>query len=372
MRWGLYDPSCGLVDFQRAPAINYLLHPTLSADDLQMALMNFIVRRVKEFRDSRQHNLRSVSVSLGAPINAHTMTVLGSGPLWGPTAKPFQLHERLRSALPDLEWHVVNDITALLAPYMDGGLSCRKTMLITVSSGIGSRLYDHQACRIPYDTTHGVQGEIGHLVFPFELDGKLINRQCECGGRNHMNAFSSGRGIAQTLQNLPSLSSSYSAVFPDSPTSWQQAGDEYRLNAFQEQLDNGNDLAADLLDAFVTPLSRALAAALALDPDIDRIVITGGVAHGLGTHYREALERTFMRDGLYQITERDPHYLARRLHWEEADDFAGLRGAGIYAARLMHPQPPGTLNGISKPETYVLGALAQTSADQGERNGASN
>jgi hypothetical protein len=51
-------------------------------------------------------------------------------------------------------------------------------------------------------------------------------------------------------------------------------------------------------------------------------------------HYRKALQRTFMRDGLYQITERDPNYLTRRLHWEDADDFAGLRGAGVYAARI--------------------------------------
>jgi hypothetical protein len=111
-------------------------------------------------------------------------------------------------------------------------------MLVTVSSGIGSRLYDHRARRIPYDCSHGVQGEIGHLVFPFELDGKLINRPCECGGWNHMNAFASGRGIAQTLRNLPALTARFGEMFLDSPDSWLHASDEYRLHAFQSRIED--------------------------------------------------------------------------------------------------------------------------------------
>lgn len=337
-RWGRYHRLRGLVEFWRVPAINYLSHPALSPLELQEALADFIIRCVSEMRERGHRQLDTAGISLGAPLNAHDLTVLGSGPLWGPMAKPFNLQARLHEGLPDVQWHIVNDITALLARYMDRGISHKKTLLVTVSSGIGSRLYDHRTGRIPYDASHGIQGEIGHLVSPFELDGKLMARRCECGGWNHMNAFSSGRGIAQTLLNLPSLSSDYRAVFPDPPDSWHQAGDEYRLGAFKAQLGCDNAAAAKLLDALVTPLTRALAAALSMDPDIDRIVITGGVAHALGIHYRKALQRTFARDGLYQITDRDPHYLERRLHWEDADDFAGLRGVGIYAAKILKAQ----------------------------------
>src|SRR5581483_6291505 len=161
--------------------------------------------------------------------------------------------------------------------------------LITVSTGIGSRLYDHQACRIPFDATYGVQGEIGHLTLTFELDGKIVERVCECGGANHLNAFSSGRGIAQVLKSLPTLSPRIHAAFSAEPIAvWRQATDEDRLHAFKIQLERHTDLATTLLDALVTPLSRTLAAALSLDPEIDRIVITGGVVHGLGSHYKEA------------------------------------------------------------------------------------
>jgi glucokinase len=206
-------------------------------------------------------------------------------------------------------------------------------LLITVSSGVGSRLYDHQAGRIPYDGTYGVQGEIGHLTLTFELDGKVINRRCECGGWNHLNAFVSGRGIAQILKILPNLTAPLGSLFAESAAEWQQLDDPHRLKAFKGKLEEGDSVAVGLLDALVTPLSRVLVTALSLDPQIDRIVMTGGVVHGLGKHYREALQRTFVQDGLYQISERDPHYLARRLVWEDPDDFGGLRGAGLYVEK---------------------------------------
>ena len=335
-RWGRYAPSRGLVESQRAPAISYLSRPDSSATELQRALTDFIIRRTREMQSDSPLGLRAASVSVGAPVNAHDNTVLGSGPLWGPTSGPFRLEKLLIEAIPELQWHVVNDVTALLAPYMDGPAPLRKTLLVTISTGVGSRLYDHRLGRIPYDTTYGVQGEIGHLTLTFELDGKVINRRCECGGLNHLNAFASGRGIAQILRSLTTMSSRLHSLFPASPEHWEQANDEHRLSAFRLRLEEGGNVAAELLDALVTPISRTLAAALSLDPEIDRIVITGGVAQGLGKHYRDALQRTFLRDGLYQISDHDPHYLARRLHWEDADDTGGLRGAGMYAEMSSH------------------------------------
>ena len=332
-RWGLYSPSRGLLHPQREPAINYLSHPNFSAVELQCALADFVLRRAREMGAPGQPELGVAGVSVGAPVNANDGTVLGSGPLWGPTAGPFPLEEALIKEMPTLQWHIVNDVTALLAPYMDETAPCKKTLLVTVSSGVAGRLYDHRTDRIPYDGTFGVQGEIGHLTLTFELDGKVVNRRCECGGWNHLNAFASGRGIAQILRGLPGLTTFFGTLFVDSAERWLQVDDYYRLNAFKGKLEEGNDVAIALLDALVTPLSRTLAAALSLDPEIDRIVMTGGVVHGLGKHYRDALQRTFLRDGLYQISGPDPHYLARRLFWEDADDFGGLRGAGLYAEK---------------------------------------
>src|SRR5262249_39952527 len=147
-----------------------------------------------------------------------------------------------------------------------------------------------------------VQGEIGHLTLTFELGGKVINRRCECGGWNHLNAFASGRGMVEILKMLPVLGAPLDTLFSESADLWQELDDNYRLTAFKGKLEETNYVAIGLLDALVTPLSRTLATALSLDPEIDRIVMTGGVVHGLGKYYREALQRTFVRDGLYQIS----------------------------------------------------------------------
>ena len=337
-RWGLYSTSQGLMSAQRGPAISYVSHPDKSAVELQAALGNFIIEQTKQMRRDWHLDFSIGCVSVGAPVNAHDMTVLGSGPLWGPAATPFQLQSLLREALPEVTWLVINDITALLAPYMGeqsvaGERMPRKTLLITVSSGIGSRLFDHQAARIPYDPRYGVQGEIGHLTITFALDGKIVNRSCECGGANHLNAFSSGRGIAQILKGLPASSLRiHRGLSADPEGVWTSATDDYRLSAFKSALENDDDTAMELLEALVSPLSRTLASALSLDPEIERIVVTGGVVQGFGVPYREALHRIFLRDGLYQITEQDPDYLTRRLQWKSPDDFEGLRGAGVYAS----------------------------------------
>jgi 2-epi-5-epi-valiolone 7-kinase len=352
-RWGLFDGLEDLIFCRRVPAISYLSHPALTVPELQQAMTDFIVQRVQEMRDSAEPDLRLVSVAIGAPVNVHDEQVLGSGPLWGPTAEPFHLRARLQAALPDLECHVVNDITALLAPYMVADSRFNKTLLITVSSGIGGRLFDHRRRRIPYDPTRGVQGEIGHLTVACELEGAMVSRQCECGGWNHLNAIASGRGIARLLSDLPALTPRFAALFADAPDRWQRESDEYRWGAFRTQLDLRNGAALQLLEAFVGPLGRILATALAMDPEIDRIVMTGGVAHGLGIAYREALCRTFARDGLYQITDHDPHYLTRRLQWNETDDFAGLRGAGIYFGRHLDTLPQGAPDVIVESRAYA-------------------
>jgi glucokinase len=336
-RWGIYDQARGLVTCERVPAINYLNHPDSSPARLQTELVEFLIGKVRESRDADggDRSMQDIGISLGAPINAHDGMVLGSGPLWGDRAEPFHLQARLSEALPDLNWHVLNDVTALLAPYMDEDGDFRKTLLVTVSSGIGSRLYDHRARRIPYDSSHGLQGEIGHLVTTFDLMGRRFKRRCECGGWNHVNAFCSGRGIAHSLRTLQALVSDPDSGQRISASEWLACDDGARLDLFEEQLAKGNPVAHELLVASVAPLARIFITGLALDPDIDRIVMTGGVVRGLEAHYREALHRALMNEGLYQITERDPEYLTRRLHWRATDDWAGLRGAGIYVLNSL-------------------------------------
>src|SRR6266700_3868644 len=99
---------------------------------------------------------------------------------------------------------MVNDITASVLHYawLYERNNLSKLMLITISTGIGCRLYDARSNTVPVDRIHGLQGEIGHLPICFEYKGHPIELQCDCGGMNHINAFCSGRGIEALIRVL--------------------------------------------------------------------------------------------------------------------------------------------------------------------------
>ena len=96
-----------------------------------------------------------------------------------PQIEPLRLYEHLKEVSPELQWHIVNDVTALLAPYMRDDAPYSKTMLITVSSGIGSKLFD-PVIGVLDDV--GYAGEIGHSV----ADPSAEAVRCDCGGRGHL------------------------------------------------------------------------------------------------------------------------------------------------------------------------------------------
>ncbi len=75
----------------------------------------------------------------------------------------------------------------------------------------------------------------------------------------------------------------------------------------------------------------SLRTALCLDPEIDEAVLTGGVVHGLGHHYRRALMGHLTRQGLYLTSERTPDWLERRITVTGPGEADSLAGAGIAA-----------------------------------------
>jgi C7-cyclitol 7-kinase len=85
--------------------------------------------------------------------------------------------------------YILNDVSAA-GFYLSTRTSAKRFLVVTVSSGIGSKLYDrdHSAGVIddpPY------AGEIGHLVVDWAPDAP----RCDCGGTGHLGAIASGRGV---------------------------------------------------------------------------------------------------------------------------------------------------------------------------------
>ncbi|MFJ4195049.1 ROK family protein [Pseudomonas sp. NPDC089534] len=327
-RSGHFHPVHGLSNVVSEPATSFLTHPRLSARALKDALLDYLVNT------ARKSGLRRASVSLGAAMNARTGLVYGSGPLWGADTTPFDLRSELTGRAAEITWHSVNDVTAVLVHYasLQRRTALRKIMLITVSSGVACRTIDLRSGRIAVDDV-GLQGEIGHLpVTLADSSGGALSLTCDCGGRNHLVAFSSGRGMKKL----------HDALAISQPSRWSSSAMARLMEvgcgheeALRMALERHDEYAEHLLHLATRPIADVVRTALTLDPEIDRVAFVGGVSVNLEPHYLRLLNRHFQEAGLYLTSKRLPRYLSDRIAVARADQADGLSGAGLHALQAQ-------------------------------------
>ncbi|NTF59382.1 ROK family protein [Agrobacterium rhizogenes] len=328
----------GLVALEKRPSVNFLSSPALPAEALQSALVDYLVERVSELGSDTGVAFRVASIALGAALNPRTGEVYNSGPMWGPSCRRFNLKDKLVQRLPAFEWYLHNDVSASLFEYvLNASAEREKSILITVSSGIGARLFDGTKGCIQIDRNNGMQGEIGHLQVSPTFRKVPLQFQCDCGGPCHLNAYSSGRGIANLIRYVES---SHRSSFRNSQLRAIRNAEQSVETVFREAIFSEDDLAIEILNSATRPLAGILATILTHDPLIDRIVLTGGVVNALGERYINSLNQQFADIGLFQVTEQEPDFLRRRLHVTRNDDLAGLMGAAYLGRVAISGQDP--------------------------------
>ncbi|WP_277961026.1 ROK family protein [Pseudomonas sp. RIT-To-2] len=320
-----FSPGLPLAQVQHHPALSFHSDRQASAASLKEGLLAYLVGT------ALAQGARRCGVSLGAAMDARSGQVYGSGPLWGSDCGGLDLPGELARRTPGVRWHVANDVTCALLHYASQlapqSPPLRKVMLITVSTGIACRTLDLRTGEVPVDS-FGLQGEIGHLpVAPAQwAPRRTLDLCCDCGGRNHLAAFSSGRG----LRNL------HRALRQHGHPLWagsllgrlRAAGVEHEA-ALADALDAHDPYALTLLRLGTRAMADTLRCALALDPELDRIVLTGGVSTHLGQHYLDALATHFDEAGLYLTSKFDPGYIMNRIVIAPPGTADGLYGAGL-------------------------------------------
>ncbi len=235
---------------------------------------------------------------------AHGGRILDAPTLVGPNAPIPDLQADLR-ARTGRTVALLNDVSAA-AWHLSARTRARRFLVVTVSSGIGSKLFDrdHPAGVIddpPY------AGEIGHVVVDPRGDAPF----CGCGGRGHLGAISSGRGterLARERVGLPALTN-----------------EEHLAPAARR----GEAWALDVVRTAAEPLARTLVTVVTAC-GLEKVFLFGGFAESIGPAYVEIIRDLASHACQYPVLQP---CIRGMIEMAESDDETVLRGAAVFAAR---------------------------------------
>lgn len=263
-------------------------------------------------RSTSARDARHIAMAFPGPIS-------GSTPLCAPTLTgdapvPIDLAARIerRSGKP---LRMLNDVSAA-ASYVASATNDSSFLIITVSSGIGSRIYRRGSARsrVAYD------GEIGHLI----IDTDPAAPVCDCGGHGHLGAIASGRAFERLARSTAAADPMRFAA-----SIWGAQGVE------PEALENerhlvpaicaGDAWSRALLRRSIAPLAR-LAFQIVVASGLERIYVIGGFATAVGEVYRDLFQSELER----QIDSPALHVeLGDLVRVLQPDTEATLRGAAL-------------------------------------------
>jgi glucokinase len=226
----------------------------------------------------------------------------------GPTDIP-DLAGQLQTAT-GRQVHLLNDVSAA-AWHFSRVVSARRFLVVTVSSGIGSKIFDRDHPLGVIDSPPH-SGEIGHFVVDDSPDAPL----CDCGGRGHLGAIASGRGI-ERFARRSALGNPDAAILTNEchlvPAAL--AGDTWVL---------------DIVRTCTRPLARTLLA-VTMAAGLDRVIVIGGFALQLGDVYLSILRSLITELSGYKVCAAQ---LEQLVHLSDPSEEVGLLGAAAYACQL--------------------------------------
>ena len=289
-----------------------------SARSVYERILDMIYERVERCAQDRVP-LERIVISFPGPVRNRQLA-LAAPTISGPCPPPdiaSMISERTK-----LPVHLVNDVSAA-AWHIGERIDADRFLVLTISSGIGSKLYDRTSyLRVLDDAPYA--GEIGHVC----VDSCPDAPSCDCGERGHLGAIASGRGTerlarARAASDRETFSRSICAV---------------RYGATPEQLSNERHLVPAVCDrdpwacTVIRDAMRPLATALttiAHACGLERIIVIGGFAGALGNWYVEELKALMHESSAPAFSV--PRSLVQT--WETEQDVC-LYGAAAFARTL--------------------------------------
>ncbi|MBT2457622.1 ROK family protein [Streptomyces sp. ISL-86] len=324
LRTAHYTPETDvLADVHRVATQGIARYP----DEPVHALQDRVVKHLgDQMADAiARHHSSAAAVAFAGPVTADG-TVRAAPTIWGRPGQPLPLKSLLEERL-GIPVMVINDVTAAVWRYASRSGHEEPFCLITVSSGIGSKIF--WAGKVLMDS-QGNGGELGHWTCDTSTQASF----CECGGRGHLGALASGRGTQAAARRAASSD-------PDGYAQSQLAKlapDPAKLDtqALAAAIQTGDRFATDILRAGLSHLASAITAVFTAT-GVRRFIIMGGFALAVGTPYASLLTEEIEQRGCFGLTDAEIQHM---IHLGEPDDDHGLIGAGRLLTAQTALQPP--------------------------------
>ncbi|MFI8952352.1 ROK family protein [Streptomyces sp. NPDC053750] len=314
-----YDPTTGTLSRTlRMPVDGMARDPDAPVPVLQQRVVEQLAREVEAHGGAP----RAVGVAFAGPITAGGL-VLAAPTVWGGRGEPLPLGGLLTERL-GVPVTVVNDLTAAAWRYAD--TEEQPFCLITISSGIGNKVFRGGEVLLDADG-HG--GELGHWTYDTSPGAPL----CDCGGRGHLGAIASGRGVLAAVRRAAVADG---AGFAASLLAAAGQGRPERVDnhAVASAVRAGDPFTTAVLRTTVTPLAQAITSVFT-SIGICRYILMGGFALAVGERYRQLLVSELTRLGCFGL---DADAVDAMVSLGASDDDHGLIGVGrLLGARLPAP-----------------------------------
>lgn len=303
---------------------NFINNPKVGITKLQRLLINKIVKTVKRYQKISQ-NIKVVGISFPAPITS-TGIVTQACTVWGNKGKNFHIEKQLKKFMPNIDFVITNDITAAAERYstINKFNKLDYFAIITVSSGIGGKIYDNKNKTVLLDK-RSIGGEMGHVKIDFSPDAPL----CDCGGRGHLGAISSGRAIeklaiTQAKKFYKEYSNSILYKYSPDPT-------RITNNNLVKAIKKHDKFSLHILDKTTFHLANSISH-ISGNIGADRYIIIGGFALNCGSEYINSLRRSLKKVDFYG---RHSSEIKKLVELGIKDDNSCLIGIGLLSEKKL-------------------------------------
>ena len=316
LRCGIVAPTDEVVAYERTPLDD---GPATRSAAIWDRIVGTIVQFVAKHAEALS---RTAPIAVAFPGPVLDDRVAGQAPTVAGAARVPDIVGELRGRTAR-DVVMLNDVSAA-AWYFERRVTADRFAVVTVSSGIGFKIFDRHSTRGVLDDT-SYAGEIGHLIVDPSRDALI----CDCGGSGHLGAIASGRGFERHARREAQRDA---AAFRASACAVR-----YRATAatlinevhLAPAIAEGDEWALGLLRTSVNPLAEVLRT-LTIGCGLQHVVIMGGFAQRIGPAYERALTSAL---GTFSDRGSACVRLENFVSVASQGDEPGLIGAARYAQR---------------------------------------